>query len=137
MKKSITIQAAREKVWDAIVSYRSSDASKRTIVSSGAGKSVVEETFSAPVVGSAKVVYEETEQPPQQIDFKMVKSDIFSKFEGRWTLSEASGGSSTVVDLTAELDVGLPFPFKDQMLNSQAAADIDMRLAYVKKKAEQ
>src|ERR1700685_2369540 len=128
MQKSITVKAAREKVWDAIVSYRNSDPSRRKIVSSSDGKTVIEETFSAPVVGSAKAVYEETETPPQQIDFKLVKSDIFSKFAGRWTLSEASGGSSTVVDLTAELDVGLPLPFKDQILNSQAAADIDIRL---------
>lgn len=138
MKKSITIQAPRQKVWDAIMSYRESDPSKRKVVSSAQGRAVIEENFpGAPIVGSAKVVYEESERPLERIDYQLLQSDQLSKFRGSWTLSEAGNGNSTVVELTAELDISLPIPFKEQILNAQSGADIDKRLAYVKKTAEE
>jgi len=135
MKKSITVNASPQAVWDAIISYRTSEPSARSVISQEGPKTVVEEEFGGlPMVGSSKVVYEETETPFSRIDFRLVRGDKLSVFEGAWVIRP--NGGTTDVDLTANLDIELQFPFKDQILNSQAEKDMDKRLQYIKQRAE-
>lgn len=135
MKKSITVSASPQAVWDAIISYRTSEPSARTVVSQDGPKTVIEEEFGGlPMIGSSKVVYEETESPISRIDFKLVSGDKLSKFEGAYTLRP--NGGTTDVELVANLDIELQFPFKDQILNAQAEKDMDKRLHYIKQHAE-
>ncbi len=135
MKKSITVNASPQAVWDAIISYRTSEPSARFVVSQDGPKTVIEEEFGGlPLIGTSKVVYEETESPIDRIDFKLVRGDKLSKFEGAYTIR--SNGGATDVDLVANLDIELQFPFKDQILNSQAEKDMDKRLQYIKQHAE-
>ena len=137
MKKSITVNASCEAVWKAILSYRTSEPSKRKVTSSSEGNAVIEEKFGAvPVVGASRVVYKETEKPYKRIDYVLVESDKLNKFHGSWILAEKEGGKGMVVELTTELDSALPIPFKEHILNSQALADIEKRLHYVKRQAE-
>lgn len=135
MKKSITVNAGQEAVWNAIISYRTSDPGARFVRSSNGDKTVIEEEFGGlPMVGSSTVVYEETVKPFDRIDFHLVEGDKLSKFEGAWIL--IPNGNTTQVELVADLDIELQFPFKDQILNAQADKDMDKRLQYVKSVAE-
>jgi hypothetical protein len=135
MKKSITVNASQQAVWDAIISYRTSDPAARTVRSQNGEKTVIEEEFGGlPLVGSSTVVYEETETPIEQINFRLIQGDKLSAFDGAWILR--SNGTLTEVELSANLDVDLEFPFKDQILNAQADKDMDKRLQYVKRIAE-
>lgn len=137
MKKSITVKAPQNEVWEALLSYRTADPSKRKVISTEGAKTVMEEEFpGVPVVGSTRIVYSEIETPFERIDFQLVESKQVSVFEGAVTLAASKDGKSTVVEITSTLDTALPLPFKDQVLSSQAAKDIDKRLEYLRKKAE-
>ncbi len=138
MKKSITVNAPRTKVWSAILSYRSSEPDKRKVLSSDAEKTVIEEKFPGlPMLGSSRVVYAEYEKQPDRIDYKLVESDKLNKFEGYWSLQESDGGNATVVELTGSIDIAVVLPFKEKVLESQADADMKKRLSYVKRTAEE
>lgn len=137
MKKSITVNAPRTKVWNAIMSYRSSEPDKRKVISSDAEKTVIEEKFPGlPMLGSSRVVYAEYCKEPERIDYKLVESDKLNKFEGHWALEETDGGKATNVELTGELDIAVVLPFKEKVLESQAEVDMKKRLNYVKRTAE-
>jgi hypothetical protein len=137
MKKSITIKAPQNEVWEALLSYRTAEPSKRKVISSTGEKTVMEEEFpGVPVVGSTRVVYCEVETPFERIDFRLVESKQVSVFEGAVTLAATKDGKSTVVEITTKLDSPLPIPFKDQVLSSQAGKDIEKRLEYLRKTAE-
>jgi hypothetical protein len=137
MKKSIEVHATPEAVFNAIVSYRSSDPENRTIKSTGDGKAVIQEKFGGvPIVGHSMITYQEVETPFERIDYTLIEGDRLAKFEGAWILTPAHDGKSTKVDLTAELDIAMAFPFKDQILNGQADEDMQRRLNYVKEHAE-
>lgn len=136
MKRKLTVNANKEGVLQAIIDYRSSEPGKRKVLSTSDEKVVIEEKFGGvPVVGSSRVVYAEYLASAERIDYKLVESDKLSKFEGHWFLSETKDGK-TEVELTAEIDIGLPIPFKEQILNAQADADMKKRMEFVKKRAE-
>ena len=133
LKKSITLDAPVKEVWNAILSYRTSDPSKRKVISAQEGKVVIEETFSGlPVVGSSRVVYEELEKPYDRIDYRLVESDKLSKFEGSWQFTSVDD-ATTAVEVTAFLDSSLPVPFKENLLKQQASRDLENRLTYIQK----
>jgi hypothetical protein len=137
MKKSIEVNASPEAIFRAIRSYRSADPENRTVKSEADGKAIIEEKFGGvPIVGHSMITYEETEVPFERIDYTLVHGDKLSKFEGAWVLTPSSDGKSTNVDLIADLDIALVFPFKDQILNAQADQDMQRRLDYVKEMAE-
>lgn len=137
MKKSIEVNAKPEAVFNAIRSYRSSDPENRILRSEGDGKAIIEEKFGGvPIVGHSMITYEESEVPFERIDYTLVHGDKLAKFEGAWILTPSPDGKSTNVDLTADLDIAIVFPFKDQILNQQADQDMQRRLNYVKETAE-
>ncbi len=136
LKKSISVKASAQAVHDAIVSYRTSEPSKRKIISSSDDQVVIEEKFSGvPVIGGSRVVYAEHDRAPGRIDYQLVESDKVSKFQGYWLIEEKDAGK-TNVELAVELDSKLPIPFKENILHAQADADMKKRLDYVKRKAE-
>ncbi len=136
LKKSIKINAPVEKVWNAILSYRSSDSSKRSILSCDGNKAVIAEKFgNVPIIGASRVVYEEVEKPFDRIDYSLVESDSLSRFEGSWVLNQGADGHTYLV-LTNTSDSHLPIPFKEAFLKTEAEKDMDGRLRYVKQKAE-
>ena len=135
IKKSVSVNASREAVWNAIKSYRQAEPGKRKTLSDDEGRAVIEESFGGvPVIGSSRVVYEEVETLHERIDYRLVRSEIISKFEGSWKLTEE--GSKTSVELTTTIDIAIAVPFKDKLLVGQAEQDMDRRLKYVKEKAE-
>lgn len=137
MKKSITVKAPQKEVWEALLSYRHSEPSKRKVVSSTDEKAVIEEDFGGvPVVGNSKVVYSEKLTPYERVDFQLVESKQVNVFEGTIILEPSKDGHSTVVEITTKLDSPLPIPFKDQILSAQAGSDMQKRLDYIKKTAE-
>ncbi|MDZ4835561.1 MAG: SRPBCC family protein [Candidatus Melainabacteria bacterium] len=137
MKKSIEVNATPEAVFNAIISYRSSDPESRTVRSAGDGRATIEEKFGGvPIIGHSMITYEEVEVPFERIDYTLVKGDKLAKFEGAWVLTASPDGQSTTVELTADLDIAIAFPFKDQILNAQADQDMQRRLTYIKEFAE-
>ena len=137
MKKSITVNAAPETVWNAIVSYRESQPHRRRVISRTGDKAVLEESFTGlPVVGSSRVLYEEVEQPFERIDFRLLEADHLSTFQGDWTIVPNSDGETCEARLTAEIDIDMQIPFKEAILSQLAEMDMGKRLAYVKQTAE-
>jgi|AGTN01.2.fsa_nt_gi Polyketide cyclase / dehydrase and lipid transport. len=136
IKRTITINANLETVWNALLSYRTADPDKRKVISSEGNRTVVEEKFAGlPVVGSSRVKYEEIEAPMERVDYKLIDSDKLSKFEGAWVL-RPQGEDKVEAELTTLLDSALPLPFKENFLKTQANSDMDKRLNYLKNKAE-
>jgi len=137
MKKSIKVNAGQETVWNAIISYRDSQPHRRRIVKSEGQKYTVEESFTGlPMVGSSRVLYEEIEIPCVSIDFKLIEGEHLSKFQGGWLITPSADGQSCEATLTAEFDINLPIPFKENILNELAEMDMNKRLNYVKQTAE-
>lgn len=137
MKKSVKVQAGPEAVWRAILSYRESQPHRRRIVSQTAGTAVIEESFTGlPIVGTSRIVYEETEFPLVQVKFKLLEGEHVSKFNGTWIIAPQADNQTTVVDAEVDFDINLSLPFKEVVLNQLAERDIGKRLAYVKETAE-
>jgi hypothetical protein len=137
MKKSVSVLAQPEIVWKAILSYRESQPHRRRILKQTDGAAVIEETFTGlPLVGSSRIVYEETEQPFVQIRFRLIDGEHVSKFDGSWTLAPQADLQTTEVIVQADFDIKLSVPFKDVVLDQLAEQDIGKRLAYVKQTAE-
>lgn len=137
MKKSIIVQAGSQSVWRAILAYRNSQPHRRKIVSQTDLVTVMEESFTGlPMVGTSRLVYEETEHPFERITFKLVEGQHLSKFLGSWKLVPSADGQTCTVHVDAEFDTNLPVPFKENILNQLAEMDIGKRLAYVKQQAE-
>lgn len=134
----MVIHATPEEVFQAIRSYRRSDATRRSVVEERNGRCTVKESFPGlPVLGDVACTYEETEIPYSRIDYQMVTSDKLKVFEGSWQLTPVEGKSkATLVKLTSYVDSGAKLPAKDFLQHLSAHQDIHRRLAFVKKIAE-
>jgi hypothetical protein len=132
------IKATPEEVFDAIRSYRKSDAEKRTVVEEKKGHSIIKEKFPAvPVLGDVDCTYEETEVPYSRIDYQMISSNKLKIFEGNWQLTPVGDGKSTLVKLTSYVDSEANLPAKDFLQHLSTHQDIHKRMSFVKKLAEE
>lgn len=130
---SVELNAAPETVWKAIQERRSSDPQHRKLVSYDGRKAVVKEQFpAAPVIGATSCTYEEKEKRREkEIDYKMIDSSRFQKFEGCWQLESGAKANSTKVSLTATLDPGMRFPFWDRIARATLVKNLKHTLAEV------
>ncbi len=131
------VKASPAVVYDAIIGLRKEHDDSVKEVSRTHNECVLEETFSdLPLVGQAKCVYKEVYTPHERIEYKMMHSDKFRAFEGRWTLTPVENGTKTVLSLSSYVDVPLPIPFAKQIAQLQTKRGVKERLDAVKKSSE-
>ncbi len=100
-------------------------------------EATLEEHFSKlPIVGSATCTYVEKYTNDKEVAYKMVSSDKFKAFEGKWELTELPDEKATEVTLQSFVLLDLPVPFLRQITNTQTIKGVRDRLAEVKKLAE-
>ncbi|MBK7746869.1 MAG: SRPBCC family protein [Candidatus Obscuribacter sp.] len=136
-KGTIVIKATPETVWNAVHVERNSDPdlAYSKVLEQGKNESLLEQKFTfIPVFGSAVCKMKQWEVPLERIDYKMVSSDRFKAMEGSWVFTPLDGGKSTRLDLSTNLDMGIPVP--RAMVNSIASRKIGSRLKHVKDLAE-
>ncbi|MBC7997771.1 MAG: hypothetical protein IAF58_07500 [Leptolyngbya sp.] len=132
---SVMIEATPKAVLDAIRLQRQVDPARRLVSTSGA-ESMIDENFSGlPVIGSAKCLYKEVESE-NSVEYYLISSDKFKRFEGRWTLTSQDGGRKTQLRLSSQLDTGMKIPFAKQITNCAVKKDVLRRLGRVKNLAE-
>jgi len=136
-KGSIVIKATPEAVWNAVHVERNSDPdlAYSKVLEQGKNESLLEQKFTfIPVFGSAVCKMKQWEVPLERIDYKMVSSDRFKAMEGSWVFTSLDGGKATRLDLSTNLDMGIPVP--RAMVNTIASRKIGNRLKHVKDLAE-
>ncbi len=100
-------------------------------------EATLEEHFSdLPIVKTATCTYVEKYTCDKEVAYKMVSSDKFKAFEGKWELTEVPGEKATDVSLRSFVLLDLPVPFLRQLTNTQTIKGVKDRLAEVKKLAE-
>jgi len=133
----VTVKARAEKIYETIRSLRNDEESGVTEIARTATEATLEERFDGlPIIGHAKCVYIERYSPPERIEYKMVHSDRFKAFEGKWEIVPVGGGDVCVLSLSSYVDTGLPIPFARQITNAATMRDVEQRLSEVKQKAE-
>lgn len=136
-KGTIVIKASPETVWNAVHVQRNSDPdlAYSKVLEQGKNETLLEQKFTfIPVFGSAVCKMKQWEVPLERIDYRMVSSDRFKAMEGSWVFTSLDGGKSTRLDLSTNLDMGIPVP--RAMVNTIASRKIGNRLKHVKELAE-
>ena len=134
---SVVIHAAPEAVFQAIKKSRYKEPQRRHVVSSTGNEVLLEESFiSLPFVGDARCLYKEVEVANQRIDYRIVSSNQFKRFNGCWKLSPAEGGKSTLLELTSDVEMHLKVPFGKQLTRAHAKRDVIRRLTDIKESVE-
>lgn len=132
---SIVVNGTPERVFGAIKESRHTD--KRKVLSSKGNSVLLEETFfKLPIIGDAKCKYREIEVPHKRIDYEIVHSKQFKKFEGKWELCPVNGGKATLVKLTSIVEAYLKVPFARQLTDHNTKKDIKRRLVDIRKRVE-
>jgi len=133
---TVTVSASPQAVYDAIKMQRSVDPARKLVSYAGV-EAVIDENFSGlPVIGNAKCLYKEVESAPERVEYFLVRSDKFKRFEGCWTLTPIDGGRRTELKLCSYLETGVHVPFARQITNSSVKKDVLRRLGRVKVLAE-
>ena len=133
---TVMVSASPQAVYDAIKMQRQVDPARKLVSYIGA-EAVIDENFSGlPVIGNAKCLYKEVESSPDRVEFYLVSSDKFKRFEGCWTLTPMEGGRKTELKLSSYLETGVHVPFARQITNCGVRKDVLRRLDRVKNLAE-
>lgn len=133
---SVMVSASPQEVYDAIKMQRQVDPARKLVSYTGA-EAVIDENFSGlPVIGNAKCLYKEVESSPARVEYYLVNSDKFKRFEGCWTLTPVDGGRKTELKLSSYLETGVRIPFARQITNCSVRKDVLRRLSRVKVLAE-
>lgn len=133
----IHIKASPQVVWDTVHEERKSDPdlAYSKILEEGKGSSVIEQKFVLlPVIGTSVCVMKNQEIPRERIDYSLIKSDRFKAMEGSWALMPGKDSSTTVLELSSYVDLGMPIP--RSWLDGITAKKLEKRLGNVRRHAE-
>lgn len=133
----IKVNAEPSVVYECIRELRYKPGSHVKELKSSDHEATLEEHFTdLPIVKTAKCTYVEKYTHDKEVAYKMVNSDKFKAFEGKWELNELPGEKATDVSLQSFVLLDLPVPFLRQLTNTQTIKGVKERLAEVKKLAE-
>ncbi|MBX9695394.1 MAG: SRPBCC family protein [Cyanobacteria bacterium] len=133
----IVVKASPAIVYQSILALRHENDDTVKEVSRSHNECVLEESFpDLPLVGHAVCVYKEVYTPNERIEYKMIKSDKFKAFEGKWQITPMENGTKTKLSLSSYVDVPLPLPFAKQIAAVQTKRGVKERLDAVKKASE-
>lgn len=135
--EKVIIKAPPNVVYSSILSLRDSYSQNVKELSKTKEHCLIEETFNVlPVIGKTKCVYKETYVPNKQVSYKMVESERFKAFEGKWTLTPHNDGKHTKLALSSYVDPGINLPFAKQITKMETKKGIKKRLHAVKRNSE-
>jgi len=133
----IKVQAEPRIVYECIRALRYKPNSHVKELKNTDREATLEEHFSKlPIVGEANCTYVEKYTCDREVAYKMVSSDKFKAFEGKWELKELPDEKATEVTLQSFVLLDLPVPFLRQLTNTQTIKGVKDRLSEVKKMAE-
>ena len=133
----IKVQAEPRIVYECIRELRYKPGSHVKELKTSDREATLEEHFKdLPIVKTATCTYVEKYTCDKEVAYKMVSSDKFKAFEGKWELNEIPGEKATDVSLQSFVLLDLPVPFLRQLTNTQTIKGVKDRLAEVKKMAE-
>ncbi len=132
----IVVKSDPQRIFEAIRELRHQGKVSVTVLSSEGNTDTLEEKWDdLPIIGHAFCRYRETYVPFERIEYKMIDSDHFKAFEGRWTLTRQNDGS-TLVALSSYVQTDLNVPFGHQLTNFTTMRNIHKRLDEVKRLCE-
>lgn len=132
-----TIKASPQEVVQVIQQLRGSHKLHRKVLSYDGKVAKFEENLEGVVIyGKVNNIWEEIEESPSHIPFKLVSSSKFKEAFGSWTIKPTTDGKSTELHLSFYLDSGLRIPFAHQITQAAAEKDAKERLALIKNLAE-
>lgn len=133
----IKVNAEPRVVYECIRALRNKPESHVKELKATDKEATLEEHFNKlPIVGCATCTYIEKYTCDKEVAYKMVSSDKFKAFEGKWELKEIPDEKATDVSLQSYVMLDLPVPFLRQMTNTQTVKGVKDRLLEVKKMAE-
>lgn len=137
VEKSVLIKATPKQVVDAIIKHRTAEPEKRKVVSTKKdGAVIIQERLDSPLpIARDTILYEESIEKENQINYRLLGAEKLTIFEGSWTLVESKPGY-THVRLTASVDSTLKVPFKGNILRNEATKGVNRRLGFVKQQSE-
>jgi hypothetical protein len=133
----ILINAGPESVFEALRIERDApECHRKTLSFDGKVAEIDECTYNVPIYGEVHNVWEETEFPPQKMDYKLILSNHFKAGFGSWVIVPSEDKMKTTLELHSNLDSGLRIPFGDQITRISASSDARERLTRLKAIAE-
>lgn len=137
VSEHIKVKAEPSVVYECIRALRYKPESNVKELKNTEREATLEEKFTKlPIVGCATCTYVEKYTNDKEVAYKMLSSDKFKAFEGKWELKELPDEKSTDVSLQSFVLLDLPVPFLRQLTNTQTIKGVRERLAEVKKLAE-
>lgn len=101
LRSSVFIKAQPNLVWLTIheqrVAYRELEYAK--ILLQDDTSSVTEQRFVVALLGKASCTFRMTDQPPNQIEYQLLKSNMFAVMDGKWVMTPTADKRSTRLDL--------------------------------------
>ncbi|HEY9786638.1 MAG TPA: hypothetical protein V6D17_14650 [Candidatus Obscuribacterales bacterium] len=138
VSSGLLVHATPQIIYDSIKELRKRTPDTVKEVSKSEGECILEEHFdNLPFVGKATCIYVEKYVPGKLIEYKMLHSDKFKAFEGKWEITPTADETESHVQLSSFVMLDLPIPFLKQITNSQTMKGVKERLEAVKKMAEQ
>ena len=136
IRSSIRIKAKQPMVWASIHEQRTdySELEYARVLSNDGTTSVVEQRFMVSLLGKATCTFRETNSPPDEITYELLKSDMFSVMDGKWKLSAAPGDRGTRLDLYCHAGIQKPVP--RFLLKIGLSRSLKRHLNAIKKTAE-
>lgn len=134
--ESVQVTASPKAVWEALRKHRLITPGRK-LVSYKENQAVISEEFvKLPVLGSANILYTETEHPMSEIDYKLIRSDKIKQFEGSWKLLPTDDRKHTLLQLTTRTDTGIHMPFSGMLTRKNTRQRAKQRLSEIKALAE-
>jgi hypothetical protein len=131
------VKAPPQEVFQVIQQLRGSHKLHRKVLSYDGKVAKFEENLEGVVIyGKVNNIWEEIEESPNHIQFKLVSSSKFKEAFGSWTVKPAADGKGTELHLSFYLDSGLRIPFAHQITQAAAERDAKERLELIKQLAE-
>lgn len=132
---SVEVNAPPKAVYDALRKHRLVTPGRK-VVSYKNGQAVINEQFeNLPIIGKADVTYVE-EEKPNEIEYKLIKSDKIKRFDGSWKIMPEEGGKRTMLQLITHTDTGMRVPFSATITKNNTKKRSQQRLAEIKRLAE-
>jgi len=138
MTESIKINATPIAVFNAIRKYRTSPIHHRHCVRSTRNRAIIDEHVEAvPIYGTVHCLWQEQEHPYSRIDYCLIDSDKFKSGSGSYIITPPTGDGPVTLTLESRLDSGSHLPFAKLLTAANSRKDMQLRLEYIKRLAEQ
>jgi hypothetical protein len=136
LRSSVLIRAKPNLVWLCIHEQRTgySELEYAKVLAHDDITTILEQRFNVALLGKATCTIVDTDRPPNRIDYKLLKSDMFSVMDGSWIMTPAPDNQSTRLELYCHAGVLKQVP--RIFLKIGTALSIKRHLEAVKRLAE-